>query len=203
VVTSEAHVGTTQLVLLGAGFDARAWRLESLAGTTVFEVDHPDTQRGKRAAIGSRAPVAREIRYAPIDFAHESVDEVLARAGHDPSTRTTFVWEGVTMYLPSAAIDATLAAISRVAAPGSCIAATYHDVEWGWESAPLTFLVRVVGEPFQTRMSRDDVRRRVESHGFVIEADEGSDDWSRRYLRQRGYRDGERLFVARRRSERS
>ena len=207
VVRSEALAGSTQLVLLGAGFDARAWRLEGLGGVTVFEVDHPDTQRGKREALGSasgsRKPLAKEIRYAPIDFAREAVDEVLARAGHDASKRTTFVWEGVMMYLSSDAIDATLAAIARASAPSSCLVATYHDVDWGWESAPLKLIVRAAGEPFQTRMSPDDVRRRVESRGFVIEADEGSDDWSRRYLRQRGYRDGERLFVARRRSERS
>jgi methyltransferase (TIGR00027 family) len=199
VVVSEALAGTPQLVLLGAGFDARAWRLDQLAKTTVFEIDHPDTQRGKRDGIGDREPLAKHVTWAPIDFSkHEDIADVLARAGHDRTKRTTFVWEGVTMYLESDAIDATLASVARASAPSSVIAATYHAKDIGWESVPLTALVRAAGEPFKTRMSPPEVRERLERHGFRVENDEGSDDWSERYLREPGYRDGERLVVARR-----
>ena len=41
-----------QLVILGAGLDTRAWRLPELAGTAVFEVDHPASQQDKRDRIG-------------------------------------------------------------------------------------------------------------------------------------------------------
>ncbi|HEX4515068.1 MAG TPA: SAM-dependent methyltransferase [Polyangiaceae bacterium] len=203
VVVSEALNGTEQLVLLGAGFDARAWRLDQLTKTTVFEIDFPSTQRGKREGIGDREPLAKSVKWAPIDFAKgDDVADVLARAGHDRAKRTTFVWEGVTMYLESDAIDATLASVARVSAPGSVIAFTYHAADpkkrWEpWESVPLTVLVRVAGEPFKTRMTKAGARARLEAHGFRVESDEGSDDWSARYLRQPGYRDGERLVVAR------
>src|SRR5580693_6361376 len=73
VVSAEARSGTEQLVLLGAGFDARAWRLSALEGVTVFEVDHPDTQASKRAGIGERRALARELRWVPVDFAEESL----------------------------------------------------------------------------------------------------------------------------------
>ena len=199
VVVAEALAGSTQLVLLGAGFDARAWRLDALANVTVFEVDHPDTQASKRAAIAAHRPTAREVRWAAIDFSREDVADVLARAGHDPNARTTFVWEGVTMYLASQAIDATLESIARVAAPSSVLAATYHDSAFRWEVVPLAAMVRVAGEPFRTRMSPNDVRARLEPRGFVVESDAGSDEWGRRYLHQRSYRDGERLVVARKR----
>jgi len=99
VVMREAEAGTEQLVLLGAGFDARAWRLSALGSSRVFEVDHPDTQRAKREAMGQRKPIAREVVWVSIDFTKEAPDAVLARAGHDASRKTTFVWEGVTMYL--------------------------------------------------------------------------------------------------------
>ena len=198
VVVSEALNGTEQLVLLGAGFDARAWRLDQLAKTTVFEIDFPSTQRGKREGIGDREPLAKSVRWAPIDFAKgEDVAEVLERAGHDHQKRTTFVWEGVTMYLESGAIDATLASVARASAQGSVIAVTYHAKDIGWESVPLTVLVRAAGEPFKTRMTKAEVRARLEKFGFRVESDEGSDDWSERYLRQPAYRDGERLVVAR------
>jgi methyltransferase (TIGR00027 family) len=198
VVVSEALNGTEQLVLLGAGFDARAWRLDQLAKTTVFEIDFPSTQRGKREGIGDREPLAKSVKWAPIDFSKgEDVAEVLERAGHGREKRTTFVWEGVTMYLDGDAIDATLASVARASAPGSVIAVTYHAADIGWESVPLTVLVRVAGEPFKTRMTKAEARARLERHGFRVESDEGSDDWSERYLRQPGYRDGERLVVAR------
>lgn len=201
VVVSEALNGTEQLVLLGAGFDARAWRLDQLAKTTVFEIDFPSTQRGKREGIGDREPLAKTVKWAPIDFSKgQDVADVLERAGHDRDKRTTFVWEGVTMYLDGDAIDATLASVSRASAPGSVIAVTYHAADIGWESVPLTVLVRAAGEPFKTRMTKSQARARLEKHGFRVESDEGSDDWSERYLRQSGYRDGERLVVARKTS---
>jgi methyltransferase (TIGR00027 family) len=199
VVASEALAGAAQLVLLGAGFDARAWRLAALSGSTVYEVDHPDTQARKRAAIGDRRPLAREVRWAAIDFSHDTLDEVLARAGHDPAARTTFVWEGVTMYLASEAIDQTLDAVARLAAPGSVLTATYRDETRVVEALPVAVLVRLAGEPFRTRMSPADLRARLVRRGFVVEQDEGTDDWSRRYLKQRGMTTGERLVTARKR----
>jgi methyltransferase (TIGR00027 family) len=200
VVAAEARAGTRQLVLLGAGFDARAWRLAPLADATVFEVDHPDTQAKKRAAIGAHEPLAREVRWAAIDFATQTLDEVLERAGHDASARTTFVWEGVTMYLESGAIDATLDSIARRSAPGSVLTATYRDDSRVTLALPVVVLVRLAGEPFRARMSRADVRARLERRGFVVERDEGTDDWSRRYLHEPGAVTGERLVTARKRA---
>ena len=49
-----------QVVILGAGFDGRAWRMRELGEAVVFEVDHPDTQRDKsRGRLRSRGPRAR------------------------------------------------------------------------------------------------------------------------------------------------
>ena len=49
---SEA-AGIRQWVLLGAGYDTRAWRLPALAGSHVFEVDHPATQAANGSRTGS------------------------------------------------------------------------------------------------------------------------------------------------------
>ncbi len=197
-VEKEADAGTEQLVLLGAGLDARAYRLPSLSDTVVFEVDFPATQSHKRAAIQSHRPLAAEVRYVPIDFSTDRLDEVIERAGHRKVEKTTWVWEGVMMYLTRDAIEATLDALARLSAPGSCVVATYHDAAFGWESVPLTVLVRAVGEPFQTRLRPDEVRQLFAARGFEIERDEGTSEWSERYLGERGYRSGERFVVARR-----
>src|SRR5689334_1393485 len=60
-----------QLVLLGAGLDGRAYRLDSLADTIVYEVDHPDSQRRKRERVRRLRSVAREIRFVAVDFEHD------------------------------------------------------------------------------------------------------------------------------------
>src|SRR4051812_18119981 len=84
-----------QVVILGAGLDGRAWRLDELAGAELFEVDHPDSQADKQnraAALGE--PVAHR-HLVPIDFRSDDLGGALAAAGHDSTAPTTWIWEGV------------------------------------------------------------------------------------------------------------
>ena len=68
--------GATQLVILGAGYDGRAWRMPELAGVKVFEVDHPATQGDKRAHVAELPPAIGSVSFVPIDFERESLDAV-------------------------------------------------------------------------------------------------------------------------------
>ncbi len=118
--------GAAHVVIMGAGFDTRAYRLaDLLAGAHVFEVDRPQTQEVKKqriaAVVGEPPP---NLTYVPIDFQHESLLEVLARHGHDPASKTFFIWEGVTMYLPVDAVRSTLRFVAAHA-PGSTIVFDY------------------------------------------------------------------------------
>lgn len=79
-----------QVVILGAGLDGRAWRMSELSDATVFEVDHPDSQREKRARAAQLAPIAREIRFVPVDFARDDLEAALAAGGHDPMQRLSW-----------------------------------------------------------------------------------------------------------------
>src|SRR5262249_51882343 len=128
----DAHVRAArpaQLVLLGAGLDARAYRLPELQDTTVFEVDHPATQAYKRARISACRPLAREIRYVAVDFERDTRSEALVGSGHRSDLTTFWIWEGVVPYLRPAAIKDTLAQISRLSAKGSTVAVTYGTPE--------------------------------------------------------------------------
>src|SRR5688572_29058378 len=119
--------GGRQVVLLGAGYDARALRLPELSRATVFEVDHPATQRHKRQVL-DRIGATSPARYVTWDFETRAMAELpgeLAAAGHDPTAPTITVWEGVTMYLTEPAIDSSLRAIAAWSAPGSMLAMTY------------------------------------------------------------------------------
>ncbi|HEX6627844.1 MAG TPA: class I SAM-dependent methyltransferase, partial [Gemmatimonadaceae bacterium] len=91
--------GATQLVILGAGYDGRAWRMKELTGVKVYEVDHPATQDDKRKHLAELPPATGIVTFASIDFKSESLDTVLDRAGHDRSSPTCWIWEGVVMYL--------------------------------------------------------------------------------------------------------
>src|SRR5690348_15767180 len=69
----------TQVVLLGAGLDGRAWRLD-LPGATFFEVDHPASQEEKRDRASNLT--GTPPTYVPVDFAHDVLTDALAAAGH-------------------------------------------------------------------------------------------------------------------------
>jgi methyltransferase (TIGR00027 family) len=119
--------GATQLVILGAGFDTRAHRFgELLTDSAVIEIDYGATQEYKKrrveAALGG--PPANVV-YAPIDFARESLGEVLRRAGFQPGRKTYYICEGVSMYVPEEGMKETLRAIAAESAPGSALLLEY------------------------------------------------------------------------------
>lgn len=177
--------GATQLVILGAGLDARAWRLPVLSGVRVFEVDHPSTQTYKRARIGSRAPLALEVRFVPVDFQRDALAGALAAARHDPDAPTFWIWEGVTPYLSREATRATLGAVGARSAPGSRLAVTYGTPE----ATPLGPLAAraalvgfgVVGEPILGLLSPEAMRGELAAVGLRVLDDASARDWAERH----------------------
>jgi methyltransferase (TIGR00027 family) len=117
----------SQLVILGAGLDGRAWRMPELAGVEVFEVDHPASQRDKRARAGALGhAVARSLRFVPVDFTRDNLGEALDGVRHNPAVPTTWVWEGVVPYLTAAEVDSTVAVVAAHSAPRSRLVVTYQ-----------------------------------------------------------------------------
>ncbi len=109
-LAEEVAKGVRQVVILGAGFDTKAYRLtELLKNARVFEVDRPTTQEYKRRRIREAGiEVPPNLIYVPVDFRNDSLGRVLEAAGYDASQVTFFIWEGVTMYLPETAVAETL-----------------------------------------------------------------------------------------------
>ena len=119
--------GIEQLVILGSGFDSRAYRLSGLSELDVFEVDHPDTLGKKRALIeGLSHAIPPKLRFVEVDFRSDDLPAAMAGAGYSEHISTFILWEGVTNYLTESAVDATLRWCAR-AAPGSQVLFTYID----------------------------------------------------------------------------
>jgi methyltransferase (TIGR00027 family) len=192
-VESAVRGGARQVVLLGAGLDARAWRLDALRECTVFEVDFPSTQAFKRARVEGLVPRAKALHFVDVDFESGNLGARLADAGFDASQRTVFVWEAVVMYLTRPAIDATLAVVARIAAQGSTLAMTYFSDR---HLPPLAFVLRAVREPLVTMLSPADAAEILRRHGFEVTGDESNPEWSERYLGARIDFPVERLVCA-------
>jgi len=161
-----------QHVILGAGLDGRAWRLDALRGATVFEVDFPATQALKRGRVAGLDPRAAAVRFVAVDFRRDSLSDRLAEAGHDGARPTAWVWEGVTMYLDPAALEASLAAIAERSADGSWLLVTYSPSDKWFARPPAAPLVRgafaALGEPLLGMTPRARFHEALESAGFAV-----------------------------------
>ncbi len=102
--------GAKQIVILGAGFDTRAYRfVEQCSACKIIELDITTTQNRKKKCLQDvDIAIPKNLTFAPINFNLESLFEVLQQAGYDNEAKTVFLWEGVSMYLEKAAVDATL-----------------------------------------------------------------------------------------------
>ncbi len=126
VLQSALDSGLQQLVILGAGYDSRAYRFELEGRVKTFEVDHPATQQPKLAKLAEIfGKVPDHVCYVPIDFNVQTLEGGLLPAGYNPSLKTLFIWQGVCMYLTPEAVDATLAFVAVHSAPGSAIVFDY------------------------------------------------------------------------------
>jgi methyltransferase (TIGR00027 family) len=127
VFGSAIDEGIPQIVILGAGFDTRAWRFERHnSSTRVFELDAPVTQQMKRKLLDKKGvTVPGHIVFTPVDFEAEDIGEALGRAGYRQDMRSLFLLEGLTMYLNWKSVNNTLAFIRGNAPAGSRVVFDY------------------------------------------------------------------------------
>jgi len=177
-VRESLAAGARQLVILGAGYDGRAWRMTELGGVKVFEVDYPSTQKDKRARSAELPPPIGDVNFVSIDFERQSLDTVLGQAGQDGSIPTCWIWEGVVMYLTQEAFRATLAAISARSARGSTLIVNYHAPHGGFFGK---LILRLIGEPQINSCSPEEMATEMRSVGFAVREDSNMTDWNDRF----------------------
>ncbi len=125
VLNNAIREGVGTVVNLGAGMDTRAFRIPGIENIQYFELDFPELQKVKRAYIDKNiGEIPSNVFWVPIDFNRQDFGEELKKAGYTSSSRTLFIWEGVTQYISKEAVDNTLKYIAQ-ASTGSRIVFTY------------------------------------------------------------------------------
>jgi methyltransferase (TIGR00027 family) len=127
VITLAAKTGLLQLVILGAGYDTRAYRIKEFEGRVrVFELDHPDTLEIKKEKISEIfGGLPEDVVYVPVDLETQEWGRRLLEAGYSPEKKTLFVMEGVIMYLSPPAIDAILSFVVNNSGKNSAVLFDY------------------------------------------------------------------------------
>jgi methyltransferase (TIGR00027 family) len=167
-VERAAGDGIDQVVLVGAGFDSRAWRL-ARDPVRFYEVDHPATQEAKRRIAPPGGPT-----YVPVDLAAEPIAPALHTAGLDDERPALFVVEGVTMYLSEAEVSTALAALLPVAGRGSRLAVNFAASPGTGGAVerirqPLIRLAgRLGGEPHRSWADRETAGPLVARSGWTV-----------------------------------
>lgn len=200
--------GGDQVVILGAGFDARAVRLaDRLRGVRVIEVDHPATQARKAAVLAGEG-LSSSASCLAWDFERDPLSVLparLAELGHDASRPTFTIWEGVTMYLSMEAISASVGAVASYSAPGSQLVFNYVRRDLidhpGLLASAVKAVVGVVGEPFRTGFDPAALPAWLSVRGFRLRRDDDFDALAARWLPRswaRMVRRGRRLVMVER-----
>ena len=179
------------VVILGAGFDTRPYRLTRRRHIPVFEVDLPVNIARKaetvRRVLGA-LPVS--VRLVAVNFETDDLLTAMAEHGYRTDYRTFFIWEGVTQYLTEAAVRRTLEGL-RAAAPGSRLVFTYvrRDFIEGTNRYNARTLYRNMRERRQIwlfGLETDEVAEFIADYGWRLVEQAGPDELIQRYVEPTG-----------------
>ena len=184
--------GLEQLVILGAGYDTRAYRIEGLnnkGSVMVFEVDHPVTQGIKTEKIKEIfGELPEHVVYVPVDLMTENLGEKLLDNGYNKSKQTLFLMEGLLMYLQPRAVDGILSFIVKNSGKGSSIIFDYYpqsvvDGSSEQELGRIThdYLAKI-GEPLLFGIKEEMVEEFLIEYGFSQICNVTSEDYKRAYF---------------------
>jgi methyltransferase (TIGR00027 family) len=119
-----------QVVFLGAGYDSRPYRFgKFIQDTKIFELDAGPTQRHKKECLQrAQISIPEQVNFVPINFETDNLRDTLMEAGFSRERKTLFIWEGVTYYLTTEAVDNMLGFVSLNSPPGSLISFDYASL---------------------------------------------------------------------------
>lgn len=179
------------VVILGAGFDTRAYRLARHSDIPIFEVDQPlNVQRKEKVIARVLGTPPASVRLVSVDFERDDLMEALAARGHRATDRTFFVWEGVTQYLTEPAVLATFTQLAQ-AAPGSRLDFTYVrrdfiDGDELYGSPVLYKRMRQRRQVWKFGLLPEDIADFIAPYGWRLIEQAGPEVMMERYVRPAG-----------------
>jgi len=181
--------GLEQLVILGAGYDSRAYRFAQLKDRHVFEVDHAATQQAKIVKLTKiLSELPRHVVFVPIDFETQTLRQRLLECGYNERKKTLFIWQGVTQYLTPKAVDDTLAFVANHSGRGSSIIFDYMytslldgTVKRG-EVNSMQRYRRLTGEGFKFGIPEGTIEAFMQQRGFCRVKNATHEDFKRAYF---------------------
>jgi methyltransferase (TIGR00027 family) len=198
LVKNAAAKGIEQYVILGAGYDLRAHRLNLPTTLKIFEVDQQEVQLRKQSKLPSNIPNLENIKYVCVDFNHQSLKKQLLEAGFDESKSAIFTLEGVSQYISKEAVNSTLEEIDDLTKntnatfyisyvdsqlktdPTACFGNGYPHPEKKAET--VMNLAAKVGEPWISFYSADEMKELLSKYGFTLIEDKTLIDLNSEYF---------------------
>lgn len=199
--------GLDQVVILGAGFDSRAYRIPGMDQVQVFEVDLPGTRDLKAIRLQKvLGAVPEDVTLIGMDFDRQDLGDALRAAGFQNGVRTLFIWEGVTQYISGEAVRNTLEFVAQVPGAGSAIVFTYVRLNLidgterpEWFDA-FTSLAERIGSPLKFGLDPAELEEYLSERGLTLIDDIGAAELRHLYLepleRELNVFDGERIVFA-------
>jgi len=184
------NTGTAQLVVLGAGFDTLALRLQGeFAEAVFFELDHPATQRVKLQALETHQVRLPRVKFLPVDFTRETLQQsLLDYRDYNPTAPTLFVAEGVLMYLPVEKVRDIFQFIRAHAGSGSRFAFTFlepradGEIAFQHSTKGVDLWLKLRAEPFRWGIKQNDLAGFLQANGFALHELANHETLRARYL---------------------
>ena len=184
LIEKAANSGAEQYVILGAGYDLRAHRLDLPSSLGIFEVDQAEVQARKRSKLPENITNAANVTYVTVDFTHQSLAEQLTAAGFDKSKPTIFTLEGVSQYITKEAVSSTIEELATLIQttsatffisyvdellnkdPEACFGTGYPNAARRAET--IKILSAKVGEPWISFYTAEEIASLLSRNGFSV-----------------------------------
>ena len=198
LVKKNSASGVEQYVILGAGYDSRAHRLELPSSLRIFEVDQPEVQARKRSKLPEELSNSENMTYVAVDFTHQTLTEQLINAGFDQNKSTVFTLEGVSQYITKEALSSTIkevAALTQRASstffisyvselfdknPEACFGKGYPNAEK--RAKLIMYGSAKVGEPWISFYGAEEIENVLSQNGYSVKENVTLKDLNSRYF---------------------
>ncbi len=183
--------GAKQVIILGAGFDTRAMRLPFLKDMPVIEIDHPNTSDYKLDIFKkSNIKSPSNISYLQIDFNKQGLSEFSFQRNINFSLPTVIIWEGVTSYLSSEAIDKSFEFFQKFASGSSIIFTYLHRLALDDSNAfkgvaQMKELLKSKEENWTFGFYPEQLPNYLQTYGLTLYEDNGAVEYRKMYMPER------------------